>query len=752
MAKRKPVPTPEKLQRTFTDTLRQAGPYYYTPPAPAVDVEEEGETGNAASVSKQESGPDTFTPESSSAVNSAPVPAGEQNPPGPDIPTVITEPSSNTQGLADQQDPRPCSYKPEHAEDATLEPAQSPNPDDSNEPPHQPTHEQDQKPLAGAIATSFYLKLPNPPANIPADQAADYFVSYQCPYPDAIYHSDLFWFTHIDVPDFRICAYCFEQHVRHTSFASSFAGKLESKELKLRCGFSAPRLLDQLWPQAVRTGNLGLVKEYMEKRVRVTNCHGVGGVTGAEASGVRWFKMRNKEIPEFLICEACLEEEVVATAFEGQFTQYLEPQGQDQRWSCDVAFLHLRRGLAHALKAGDWNSFVRIAYGRLSLPTCEGAKAVKACSREWYTPATPIDGVVICEACYLDNFAFTQFSNDFVRRPVEIQHSANEFICDLSAVGVKNAVDVAHMTSSITPIHTVLRTLLTTNPPCGTGPISSTTWYTLTTPTPNFDVCPTCHAGLFAIVPGLSHLLRPTTTAQPTTRICDFSPHAHRYSPYILHYITATNTPSGLPPFLAYISALSAQPPCPRRTPARNLRWHILPSPTGAPDLVACASCHHAAIAPTPLAALLTTAPPAEPLDRVCDMYSPNMRARWRHLCAHPDSLDEFLAYSRHRHDVYAQTVPACRMLIKHAELRRQQNTVVGAMGSHYSLLNGITAPGSRITYGPTSTVAYSYGGFETPYGAQAAAAGAQGTNLLMEMMADTAKVKVLEARWMEVE
>ncbi|KAL1629750.1 hypothetical protein SLS56_005273 [Neofusicoccum ribis] len=716
------APNPGKLQRTFTDTLRQAGPYYYTPPSPVADVKEEVEIVNDVGSKGVKSKSSEIAPETSVAGMSTEAgvihASDAEQKESADLSNSAgnTETVPGTDKIPDDRESGPYSYTTTQTKDFSPNPDRIPDDRISRSYSYTPTQTNDFKPK-----------------------------------PDKkMLFADVWWFTHIDVPDFRICGYCFEKHIRYTNFSSSFAGRLESKDLKLRCSFGAPRVLEQLWPQAVRTKDLSPVKEYMERRVRIPDCRGVTGVTGKDASGVRWFKMRNNDVPEFLICEACLEEQALGRTFETQFMPYLEQQGQNQTWSCDMALAYLRRGFSQAVKMADWSVFSRAAARRLALPQCEGVKGVKAGSRQWYSPAKPIDGVVICEACYDDFLAFSEFEQEFVERPVQIVGFNNLWSCDLSAIGVKNAVDVIRMNHDFTPMRTVLGTLAVT-PPCAAGPISSTTWYSLASNSENFDICPTCYTGLFAIL-GLSHLCRPTTSAQPSERVCDFSNHSPRFMQYITRWIAAVNSPTALPDLLNYISHFAAQPPCAGSASAQNRQWYLLNG--AAADLVACTDCHAAAIATTPLAHLLTPTAARDPLPRVCDMYSANMRMRWQQLCADPSaaSLDAFVAYSRHRHRVYAETVPRCRELVALARVRAEQHSLATTMSSHYSFMNGITAPSSRITYGAAPLYTYSYGGYETPYGAQAAAAGAAGVNLLMEQMGDTQKVAMLEARWKEVE
>lgn len=690
-------PVPEKLQRTFTDTLRQAGPYFYTPPVQAAVQEE------------------TSSEKEPSGVNAEP-----------------TETSPNATpdlGVRPESEARP----PPHANASRRQDSTS--------------HGGEETPLAGAAPRCYYLKIPNPPANIPTEQPGGYFVPYKCEYPEVNTYADVFWFNHIDVPDFCTCGFCFETRIRQTAFASSFTGRMESKNLKLRCSFGAPRMADALWPQALQTGDLERVKGYMERRVQITNCHGVGGVLGKDASGVRWFAMRGNEIPGFISCEACLEEKVIGTSFQDRFVPYSQPQGPDQKWACDLAIEYLRHGLSHALEASDWNAFVSMASHRVSIPACEGTKGVLAGSRKWYKPANNIPGVVICETCYVDQFGFTPFERNFVENPVQKEMASNQWSCDIAPISVKNAIEAAKMNNDFTPIQTTLSSLAS-NPICSAGAIASKTWYNLANNATNFDACETCYTGLFACL-GLSHLFRAATTPQATTRICDLSLHSPRFKEYAFLYLAVINTPTGESAFLSHVSRFANIPSCSRRDPARNRRWRLLNGL--AADLVVCEECHADFTEPTSLAHLLTPWPPSptdsDPIPRVCDMYSPNMRARWSQLCAatahDPSSsapLDAFVAFSQHRHRVYEETMPQCRELLQVAKMRSQQHEVAGAMSSHYHSMALMTG-------------GYGWGGGHGGlYGGQAAAAGAQGVQLMMEMQADVRKVAVLEGRWEAVE
>ncbi|KAL1615323.1 hypothetical protein SLS54_009104 [Diplodia seriata] len=701
---------PEKLQRTFTDTLRQAGPYFYVPPAVTVEEDEdedEEDSGKAAAVPNQ-------------AGNSA---SDEQ----PDR-TPAREPSS-----------------------AAHQPAES------TVQSSQPTADQ-KLPLEGAEPFGYFLKIADAPTNIPTDQAANYSVLYKCYHPVPIDYADIFWFHHVDVPDFHICGYCFEKHIRQTEFAHCFVGNMESKELKPACFFGAPRMLQQLWPQAVRARSIDQVVKYMKGRTQVTKCYGPKGVLGKDATHVRWFKMRDGEVPHLLICEACLEDQVIGTAFNDMFVPYLEPQGQEQQWSCDMALGYLRRALAHALATHNWSFFVTPAANRLTMPPCAEANDVEAGSREWYTPTSRIDGVVICSACYHDNLALTPLERDFTPRPVDAASTSNPWSCDFSALGVKSGLEVSLLTTSPTPLHTALRTLAATGP-CAAGPLSSRTWYRLAShPSVDFDICPTCHSGLFAALPNSASLstgfLVPITTPQPTRRACDFSSSSPRFLPYALRYLAAVNQPGRVQPYVDYIARFAGVPACARRDPVRGGRWRLLGG-AGAPDLVACADCFDAAIEGTALAGLLEAWPPGgegDPVPRVCDMYSASMRARWKALC-HDCSVAEdggqaalqaFVEFSRHRHRVYEQTVPRCKELLAAAKARAERQRVANAMSSAYHNMALMT--GGYGGYGG----GYGYGG--GAFAGQAAAAGAQGVDLMMQGMGDTAVVRELEGRWVDVE
>ncbi|KAB2568837.1 Lysine-rich arabinogalactan protein 19 [Lasiodiplodia theobromae] len=786
-------PPAEKLQRTFTDTLRQAGPYFYNPkpqqqqrpPPPSVEEVEDEEpllaaretgSGGAAAVETEtarpswegrkveERPPRKTSPPVEPAVRlqraASPPAAKPQRAPSPRVESVVKPPRQASPPI------EPV-FRPPKAASPPIAPVVKPWKPAVDRP----------KPLEGAKPYGYYLKIPNPPTNIPSDQTADYSVPYKCNYPEVIGYADLFWFSHIDVPDFRICGHCFEKHIRHTEFTHSFTGSIVSKELKPRCSFGAPRILEQLWPQALRTRDLGQVKDYMESRTKLPHCHGIKGVAGRDATHVRWFTMRNNEVPGLLVCEACLEEQVIGTAFAPMFAPYAEPQGQDQTWACDLAVSYLRRAFDRALTLSNWSFFVTPAANRLSQPPCEGVvKGVKAGSRAWYAPTRTIEGIVVCEACYLDHLALTRFDHDFTARPVAPADAENLWSCDLASLAVKSALDIALMTSSFTPLHQTLTSLSNTGP-CAAGPLASRTWYRLTSsPSSDFDICPTCYTGLFAAFPPASNplapVLAPTTTAQPTSRVCDFAPgHASRFMPYAHAYLAAVNAPNQVATYITTITRLSSVPPCARRDRVRNGRWWLLGG-AGAADLVACHDCHASAIAGTALAGLLTAWPPGsdadagttDPVPRVCDMYSEQMRARWGALCrdvvASAESgdargaegaVEAFVEFARYRHRVYEQTVPVCVELLKQARARGERQRMANEMSSLYHQMDMTSRLSASTMWGYGSYgVIGGYGG--SVYAGQAAAAGAQGVGLMIEGMGDVAKVEELEGRWREVE
>lgn len=770
---------PEKLQRTFTDTLRQAGPYFYNPqpqsqqsrpPPPSVEEVEDEE----ALLSGKGAGSDGAAADTETARPSWEGRKVEERPARKASPPV--EPAAEPQRIPSPR-VEPV-VKPPRKASPPVEPVFRP-PRTASPPvakPWKPTVNRP-KPLEGAKPYGYCLKIPNPPTNIPTEQTADYSVPYKCNYPEVIGYADLFWFSHMDVPDFRICGHCFEKHIRHSEFAHSFTGSIVSKELKPRCSFGAPRMLEQLWPQALRTRDLGQVKAYMESRTQLPHCHGIKGVAGKDAPHVRWYTMRNNEVPGLLVCEACLEEQVVGTAFAAMFAPYQEPQGQDQTWACDLAVSYLRRAFDRALTLSNWSFFVTPAANRLSLPPCEGVvKGVKAGSRPWYAPTRPIDGTVVCEACYLDHLALTQFDTSFTARPVAPADAENLWSCDFASLAVKSAYDIALMTKSFTPLHQTLTSLSTTGP-CAAGPLASRTWYKLSSsPSSDFDVCPTCYTGLFAAFPGASNplaaLLSPHTTAQPTNRVCDFAPaHAPRFMPYAHAYLAAVNAPGQTAAYVATITRLSAVPPCARRDRVRNGRWYLL-NGAAAADLVVCHDCYPAAVEGTALASLLVPWPPGsdgdasktDPVPRVCDMYSEAMRARWGALCRDvvaaaeggdargaEGAVEAFVEFARYRHRVYEQTVPVCQELLRQARARGERQRMANQMSSLYHQMD-MTSRLSASTmwgYGGYGVVG-GYGG--SMYAGQAAAAGAQATGLMIEGMGDVARVEELEGRWREVE
>ncbi|KAK0612723.1 hypothetical protein DIS24_g11997 [Lasiodiplodia hormozganensis] len=241
--------------------------------------------------------------------------------------------------------------------------------------------------------------------------------------------------------------------------------------------------------------------------------------------------------------------------------------------------------------------------------------------------------------------------------------------------------------------------------------------------------------------------------------------------PYAHAYLAAVNAPGHVDRYVATITRLSSVAPCARRDRVRNGRWWLLGG-AGAADLVACHDCHASAIAGTALAALLAPWPPGsdgdagttDPVPRVCDMYSEQMRARWGALCrdvvaaaaAGDDvgaqgAVEAFVEFSRYRHRVYEQTVPVCVELLKQAKARGERQRMANEMSSLYHQMDMTSRLSASTMWGYGSYgVIGGYGG--SVYAGQAAAAGAQGVGLMIEGMGDVARVEELEGRWREVE
>ncbi|KAF2496563.1 hypothetical protein BU16DRAFT_458795 [Lophium mytilinum] len=607
--------------------------------------------------------------------------------------------------------------------------------------------------------SEIYIRILDPPPNIPAEHSSNYYMLRKCSYPTDIAYP-AFWFRTSFVPDFNVCTYCFETHIRNSQFSEMFEGTLQPAFPSTRCNFGVPTVLRMMWSLALKTNNFASLKAYMERRVSLPRCYGSHGVVGSTAGpeGIKWYSPRNDQALGFVACEACYEEQVKGTSFALNFERCPRAQGPNDTWACDLSFSYMLRAINLYSMANMWPSFITSATRRVTLPECVGLSSVKTGTRSWYTTAKPIKGAIVCEACYLDHAGLTDFEREFVSYPVDDTNRNQACNCDLWPLPLKVSMEVARDTYNFSIFWDTFN-VFSNNPPCTNEGITDGTWYTLKGGCQNFDLCITCYTGWVRALKLTQHF-EPRAPAPPGTNLmCDFNAASPRFAKYINKYAEAISTPN-FAAFSNYVHRVADLPICQTTDFVANRRWWILQNLDPRKTVHVCESCYEDAIRGTALAHILEHTPTPLPQGIMCEMYSANMRKRWITLSnSKTPDIEAFVEYCQHRNAVYTQTVPAMKAIIAQAKLRLQQQTILNATSSFYNSANAISAASAQIHYGPGGTTGgHLYGNgalgyhWETPCGVQGAVAGQQAMGLVAQGMGDTARVGVLERMWKEVE
>lgn len=255
-------------------------------------------------------------------------------------------------------------------------------------------------------------------------------VIWDCPGSDRNMNYEATWFTLPDIPDFLVCTRCHHRYMKDIKLLS--AAFLKTQRPNGRCRFNVPRITHVLIPQCVQIGNLDPLKDYMRKRLDVRDCN--GQAKGTE--GVKWFIIApdtNEIMINFGACEACYEEFIlVSPSYAGEFmdrlSRYPAVQPQDSTWLCDMHFPYIRRSFIifsrNNVPFADW---VAKATERYRLPACDG-KGVESASRSWVRPRDQVDGMVMCQKCYFDSFAWTAIQDDFEYLPATRSRTGSEWM------------------------------------------------------------------------------------------------------------------------------------------------------------------------------------------------------------------------------------------------------------------------------------------------------------------------------------
>lgn len=594
---------------------------------------------------------------------------------------------------------------------------------------------------------------PRKPAPIHATGPPNDVVPY-CPETRGIDYS-LYWYHLADIPEYLICTRCHADHIQDTSLASHFERVKQPDDVVSTCGFWRPRVKEILWPQAVRSHDIGPLREYMKKRLDVLPC---GGKVGRKADeGIKWYGMTENEINGFIACEACYEDYVVGSAFESNFTPYRQ-QGANETWICDLASPYISLAVVKMAKDNDWAGFVPAALQRIQCPACDG-KLVAFNSRNWYLARRTIDEMHVCEACYLDKVALTRFGDELERHipatgiDALIDNMGRSWTCDLADgnIPMAFALEAAIYRRDFTVFWNAAK-VITSLVPCTPHGIIRGKWWTVMGGCDGLSVCEACYNGVLQTA-DTAQFFEPVERDHEATIVCSFCVASPRFKQFLSKYVEAQDR-SVFSYYTDCVKKLAGIPPCPRLKPLKNGTWW------GYPEILFCQDCYMSFVADTALSDLVPIKGASDDRDMVCQIWSPRMRKMWLETCSagapgSPESeaaLDEFRAFGKRRMEVYNATVPQVEFIRQMKQMKMMSAMNQGMLSVMYSGMNSFAAVAGTTDghlHGNSSL-----GWYETENGAT----GAQMLNNMQAGMSDAnrmdewAQMAHLIAVWSEVE
>ncbi|KAJ6447282.1 alpha-amylase [Purpureocillium lavendulum] len=562
------------------------------------------------------------------------------------------------------------------------------------------------------------------------------------------------WYHLEGLPTYLVCTRCHADHIKGTSLAANFIRVKRPDGSSSGCGFYYSRITDVLWPLSLKSNSTEALRAFMVKRLELPACKGAGNVVTA-ADGFKWFGMAAKEHEGFITCEACYEDTVVGTSFESRFASYQE-QGADDKWSCDLCVPYIRRAASHFSQRNDWQGFVGATTKRMQLPACEG-KDVELNSITWYLPRRNIDNFHVCELCYLDKVALTDFEDEF-----DPQAPKSGFDSWLDTLGKRRTCDLA---STNRPIAFALETSLFLNDfdlfarsaakiaglvPCTANGIIRGNWWTISGGCPDFSVCEACHTGILQ-ANDLERYFEAAPRDKEATIVCSLCAASPRCQQYLVQLVKSIDT-GVFGHFTDFVRKFAGVQPCAGIKSREKGKWW------GYQEALFCENCYVGFVADTSLGGELPLNGEYDERAQICQVWSPRMRTMWLKTCeAGPPgsaeskaALDEFKAFGSHRLQVWLQTVPKIEYMNSMRQMRIMNAMHQGQLSLMYSGMNSMA-----VLSGTTDGNLHgnsSLGWYETEHGAT----GAQMFNNMQAGMTsgggEWAQILHLSQMWTEVE
>lgn len=570
-------------------------------------------------------------------------------------------------------------------------------------------------------------------------------IIFQCPEFRPLSYTTA-WYRFSAEPDFLVCSRCYKSYIEATEFAESFTCFRSKSGVPSLCRFWVPRLTSILWPEAISSHDLTKVAGYMERRVQIADCKGPIRIAVSDDT-TQWY-YRSDEKPDYILCcPACYEDRIAETKFADKFVPDKEVQEQRQMQSCDLCLPLVDRGLKAHTEMDDWNGFKNLVKRRLQLPVCvpvEGGELVGLRDQSWFTTHCYGKALWICETCYLDRIAFTAFEEHFDLVPQNTLNSmvGERLTCMMSVGSIMVAIESARMRNDYS-IFLNSANVVMSSKRCSTEGIVDGLWYVLEDDSEDFQICQGCYAGIIATCE-MGLFFNIATRERESRHTCALNPASPRFSSYVEKLAQAVDV-GDFSIFSSFVRKACRIPTCPRMDRRVGIVWY------DSDDCSICQDCYETTVSDTCLAGQFKLRGRCDTGSKICCLYSPRTRRHWAEACE-KGSIDGFLAYSRYRLQVFAETMVTVEK-IKRGKLARMKGAMaqgtlsVGYFAQEHHALQ--TGTGDRYLHGNNEV-----GWYQTWYGAESALR----FDLMEQGMADANRgdewwlIAQLEARWKEVE
>ncbi|KAK8060780.1 hypothetical protein PG996_010710 [Apiospora saccharicola] len=359
-------------------------------------------------------------------------------------------------------------------------------------------------------------------------------VLFQCPEEKTLYYATV-WYRLSAQTDFLACSRCYVSHIKGSSLAHVFESFTPPAGAPSRCRFWVPRVVSFLWPRALRDQSVDDLIKFARNRKSIPDCSEVNELEKFRRDQ-HWFTYDDEEMERVECCEACYEDRVADTAFADRFEEAAsEPPDDLDSTKCILSIRYIQSALEFSSKGDDWISFLAAVKQRLRASECKG-RMVTTCNTDWFTPIGQDKELWICEACFLDHVAMTEFHVYFTQArnhkpPVA---TTAEFRCTLSAGSMMVAFEAALKRNDYGMFSNAVKAIRSSKF-CSPSGIRGGPWYTLQGGCANFQICQACYCGIIAPceMGNFFDLADSQANSDSMVRLCDLNPAAPRFLSYV---------------------------------------------------------------------------------------------------------------------------------------------------------------------------------------------------------------------------